>query len=178
MLRPISIPKGWPGQPMCGAPRRFERAPHRSPPRAGPIAGCSPPFQLPGRARLGSRVYQRATRIQSGRCYMSSTRIFEIIWEGGHLQLFLLPDLERVRPSAMATPKGTRAQRFLLRSGDAVHIYSNAQSMTPQLRHEVPTEVNVASTSFKVSVVLTTSDALAIAGELLTAAAGQLKPKP
>ena len=77
----------------------------------------------------------------------------------------------------MATPKGTRAQRFLLKSGDAVHIYSNAQSITLQLRHDVPTEVDLAATSFKASVVLNPSDALAIAGELLTVAAAQLKPK-
>jgi hypothetical protein len=78
----------------------------------------------------------------------------------------------------MATPKGTRAQRFLLKSGDAVHIYSNLQSITLQLRHEVPSEADVAATSFKASVVLTPGDALAIAGELLTVAAAQLKPKP
>jgi len=76
----------------------------------------------------------------------------------------------------MATPKGTRAQRFLLKSGDAVHIYSNSQAITLQLRHEVPTEVDLAATSFKAAVALTAGDALAIAGELLTAAAAQLKP--
>jgi hypothetical protein len=78
----------------------------------------------------------------------------------------------------MATPKGTRAQRFLLKSGDALHIYSNPQSITLQIRHEVPTEVDVGATSFKTSVVLAASDALAVAGELLTAAATQLKSKP
>jgi hypothetical protein len=77
----------------------------------------------------------------------------------------------------MATPKGTRAQRFLLKSGDALHIYSNAQAITLQLRREVPTEVDMAATSFKASVVLTPADAIAVAGELLTAAATQLKPK-
>ena len=77
----------------------------------------------------------------------------------------------------MATPKGTRVQRFLLKSGDAVHIYSNPESITLQLRHEVPTEVDLAATSFKTSVVLSPSDALAIAGELLTASAAQLKVK-
>jgi hypothetical protein len=61
----------------------------------------------------------------------------------------------------MATPEGTRAQRFPLKSGDAVHIYSNAQAITRQLRREVP--------------VLSPSDAIAIAGELLTTAAAQLK---
>jgi hypothetical protein len=77
----------------------------------------------------------------------------------------------------MATPKGTRAQRLLLKSGDAVHVYSTPQAITLQLRHEVPTEVDTAATSFKASVVLTASDALAIAGELLTVAAGQVRPK-
>ncbi len=77
----------------------------------------------------------------------------------------------------MATPKGTRSQRFLLKCGDAIHVYSNAQAITLQLRREVPTEVDVAATSFKASVVLTSADALAVAGELLTAAAAQLKTK-
>jgi hypothetical protein len=64
----------------------------------------------------------------------------------------------------MATPKGTIAQRFLLNSGDAVHTCSNPQAITLQLRHEVPTEVDIAATSFKASVLLTPADALAIAG--------------
>ncbi len=42
----------------------------------------------------------------------------------------------------METPKGTRSQRFLLESGDATHIFSNADKITLQLRHEVPTEVD------------------------------------
>jgi hypothetical protein len=78
----------------------------------------------------------------------------------------------------MATPKGTRAQRFLLKSGDALHVYNNAQAIALQLRREVPTEVDVAATSFKASVVLTPADAIAVAGELLTAAAAQMKQKP
>jgi hypothetical protein len=77
----------------------------------------------------------------------------------------------------MATPKGTRSQRFLLKSGDALHVYSNAQAITLQLRREVPTEVDMAATSFKASVVLTPADAIAVAGELLTAAAAQLRTK-
>jgi hypothetical protein len=77
----------------------------------------------------------------------------------------------------MATPKGTRAQRFVLKSGNAVHVYSDAQALTLQLRREVPTEIELAATSFKASVVLTPADALALAGELLTAAAAQLKGK-
>ena len=75
----------------------------------------------------------------------------------------------------MPAPKGTRSQRFLLKSGDTVHILSNPQAITLQLRHEVPTEVDVAATSFKASVVLTPADALAIAGELLTVAAPQVR---
>lgn len=77
----------------------------------------------------------------------------------------------------MATPKGTRGQRFPLKSGDAVHVYSNPQAITLQLRREVPSEVDVSATSFKASVVLSPSDAIGIAGELLTAAAAQLKAK-
>ncbi len=85
----------------------------------------------------------------------------------------VLPELR----NPMATPKGTRAQRFVTKSGDAIHVYSNAQEITVQLRHEVPTEVDVAATSFKASVVLSPAEALAIAGELLTVAAMQLKLK-
>ena len=78
----------------------------------------------------------------------------------------------------MATPKGTRVQRFVLKSGDSVHVYSNAQAITLQLRHEVASEAGVTATSFKASVVLSPNDAIALAGELLTAAAAQLKAKP
>lgn len=77
----------------------------------------------------------------------------------------------------MATPKGTRVQRFVLKSGDAVRVYSNAQAIALQLRHEVPSEVDVAATSFKASVVLSPNDAIALAGELLTAAAAEFKAK-
>lgn len=58
-----------------------------------------------------------------------------------------------------------------------VHIYSDSQAITLQLRHEVPTEVDLAGTSLKAALDLTPGDALAIAGELLTAAAAQLKSK-
>lgn len=77
----------------------------------------------------------------------------------------------------MATPKGTRTQRFLLKSGDAIHVYSNAQVITLQLRREISTEVDVSATSFKAAVVLTPAEAIAVAGELLTAAAEQLRQK-
>ena len=75
----------------------------------------------------------------------------------------------------MATPKGTRSQRFLLKSGDAVHVYSNARSITLQLRREVPTEVDMAATSFNAAAVPTPAEAIPVTGELLTAAAAQFK---
>ena len=52
--------------------------------------------------------------------------------------------------------------------------YGNSQTITLRLRHEVPTEVDLAAASFKAAVALTPGDALSIAGELLTAAAAQL----
>ncbi len=55
--------------------------------------------------------------------------------------------------------------------------FRNPEAITLQLRHEVPTEVDLAATSFKASVVLTPADALAIAGELLTVAATQVRAK-
>jgi hypothetical protein len=74
-------------------------------------------------------------------------------------------------------PEGSRPQRFLVKSGDVVLIYGDSQAITLQLRHEVPTEVDLAATSFKAAVALTPGDALLSAGELLTAAAAQLKSK-
>jgi hypothetical protein len=86
-------------------------------------------------------------------------------------------DLQEI-PERLLVLARTKANiSFLLKSGDAIQVYSNAQAITLQLRREVPTEVDVAATSFKASVVLTPADALAVAGELLTAAAAQLKSK-
>ena len=62
--------------------------------------------------------------------------------------------------------------RMLTRSAAAVNVI-----FTLQLRHEVPTEVDLAATSFKGAVDLIPGDALSIAGEPLTAATAQLKPK-
>ena len=70
----------------------------------------------------------------------------------------------------MSTPKGTRCIPFRLATGESVHIYSNAEGITLQLRKEVPTEHDVTAPSFKVAVKLTPAAALKIAGELLTAA--------
>jgi hypothetical protein len=41
-----------------------------------------------------------------------------------------------------------------------VHIHSNSQLITLRLRHEVPTEVDLAATSFKAAVALTSGDSL------------------
>jgi uncharacterized protein YciW len=50
-------------------------------------------------------------------------------------------------------------------------------TITFQLRHTTPKETDLARTSFKATIVLTSEDALSIARELLTAAAVKLKPK-
>jgi hypothetical protein len=64
----------------------------------------------------------------------------------------------------MAAPNGTRTQIFLLRFEDAVHIYSNSQSITLQLRLEARAEVDLAATSFKAAVALAPGNALTIVG--------------
>ncbi len=70
----------------------------------------------------------------------------------------------------MATPKGMRCVSFKLSNSEGVWVYSNSDAMHLQLRKGVPTEQDVASPSFKVAVKLQASDALKLAGELLTAA--------
>jgi hypothetical protein len=59
---------------------------------------------------------------------------------------------------------------FAVSGTDAVHIYSDAQRIFLQLRRDVPTEHDIARPSFKVALSLTPEQAIAIAGELLTAA--------
>ena len=78
----------------------------------------------------------------------------------------------------MPTPKGMRAAQFATSAGDAVHIYSNAQCIWLQLRRNVPTEHDIAQTSFKAALRLTPDQAIAIAGELLTAATRKNSPLP
>jgi hypothetical protein len=88
----------------------------------------------------------------------------------------------------MPAPKGMRFVPFAIGSTDAVHIYSDAQRIWLQLRRDVPTEHDIAKPSFKVTLGLTPEQAIAIAGELLTAAtrkgllqtsgAGKQQPKP
>jgi hypothetical protein len=59
---------------------------------------------------------------------------------------------------------------FAVSGTDAVQIYSDAQRIFLQLRRDVPTEHDIARPSFKVALSLTPEQAIAIAGELLTAA--------
>ena len=73
------------------------------------------------------------------------------------------------------TPKGMRAQSSSVKNGDAVNVYGNGEKLYLQIRRGVPTEVNIAAPSFKVAVELSATDALAIAGELLGAAARTLR---
>lgn len=77
----------------------------------------------------------------------------------------------------MSTPKGMRTQRIATVSGDAVHIYSDKSKIILQLRHEVQTETDILSPSFKAAVELSDDDILAIAGELLTVASLRRKQK-
>ncbi len=77
----------------------------------------------------------------------------------------------------MATPKGMRAQKIPTASGDAVHVYSDRETIILQLRREVASEVDLLSPSCKVAVQLSDAEALAIAGELLAAVAARMKAK-
>lgn len=70
----------------------------------------------------------------------------------------------------MSTPKGTRCIKVATGPQESVHIYSDAEGITLQLRKEVPTESDITAASFKVAVKLTPAAALKIAGELVTAA--------
>lgn len=74
----------------------------------------------------------------------------------------------------MSTPKGMKCTNHQLENGDKVLIYSNAQQIIFQLRHQTPTEENIFDPSFKIAVPLTPADALLIASELLTAALPRL----
>jgi hypothetical protein len=78
-----------------------------------------------------------------------------------------------------------RSTPFPIGSTDAVHVYSDSQHIWLQLRRNVPGEQSIARPSFKVALSLTPEQAVAIAGELFTAATrkasansnGQRKPK-
>lgn len=77
----------------------------------------------------------------------------------------------------MPAPKGMRAVPFAISGTDAVHIYSDTARIWLQLRRDVPTEHDIAKPSFKVALSLTPEQAIAIAGELLTAATRKSSPQ-
>lgn len=72
----------------------------------------------------------------------------------------------------MPAPKGMRVVQFATAGpgGAAVHIYSDPEHIWLQLRRHVQTEQAIGTPSFKVALNLTPQQAIAIAGELLTAA--------
>ena len=70
-----------------------------------------------------------------------------------------------------------RAVPIATNGTDAVHIYSDAQHIWLQLRRDVPTAQTIAKPSFKVALSLTPEQAIAIAGELLTAATRKSLPQ-
>jgi hypothetical protein len=74
----------------------------------------------------------------------------------------------------MATPRGMRTQVIKLAQGAQVHIYSAPDRLVLQLRHSVDTEHDLLAPSFKVAVELTPAEALALASELLRAAAAKV----
>ena len=75
----------------------------------------------------------------------------------------------------MATPKGIRSKPIPINTTDAVHIYSDSTKIWLQLRREHPTEDDIGITSFKAALRISPTQAIAIAGELLSVAAAQQK---
>ena len=67
-------------------------------------------------------------------------------------------------------PPRMRAWSLPLAEGARVHVYSDSAQILLQLRRTVATEQDVLAPSFKVAVCLAPVDALALAGELLSAA--------
>jgi hypothetical protein len=59
----------------------------------------------------------------------------EVRWAAGDSPR--LPGWNGVTRILMSTPKGTRTQRFVTVSGDAVHIYSNNEKVVLQIRTEL-----------------------------------------
>lgn len=74
----------------------------------------------------------------------------------------------------MSTPKGMKCSHHKLTNGDSVLIYSDQERIVLQIPHQTPTEENLLDASFKVAVVLSPTDALLIANELLTIAVPRL----
>ena len=75
----------------------------------------------------------------------------------------------------MSNPPHMRAWGLPLAEGARVHVYSDSARILLQIRRNVATEQDVLAPSFKVAVPLAPADALALAGELLSAASSILK---
>ena len=75
-----------------------------------------------------------------------------------------------------------RVVPFAINTTDAVHVYSDSNRIWLQLRRDVPTLQDIGKPSFKSALNLTPVQAIALAGELLTAATqhqnGPVPPKP
>jgi len=78
----------------------------------------------------------------------------------------------------MSNPKGMRTVHFSVSDTDAVHVYSDPGKVWLQLRRYIPTSIDLGTSSFKSTLCLSPAQAIAIAGELLTAATQQLKTSP
>lgn len=73
--------------------------------------------------------------------------------------------------STMATPKGMRATQFPVNDSDAIHIYSDATHIWLQLRRDVPTEMAIGRSSFKVALCMQPGTAQKLGLELMNLAA-------
>lgn len=72
----------------------------------------------------------------------------------------------------MSTPKGTKCTPQTLATGDKILIYSDADQIVLQMRHQVPAEEQLLEPLFKVAVALSPGEV--IASDLLNAALPQL----
>jgi hypothetical protein len=70
----------------------------------------------------------------------------------------------------MATPKGMRAQPFPVNATDSVHVYSDDTHIWVQLRRDVPTELDIGRTSFKLAICVQPGTAHKLGLELINVA--------
>lgn len=75
----------------------------------------------------------------------------------------------------MSTPKGMTCHNFTLTNHDQMMLYHTSERIILQLRHKVATEEDILSPSFKVAVELSSTEAIALAAELLSIAAPQIQ---
>lgn len=78
----------------------------------------------------------------------------------------------------MAAPKGIRSKSFKLNNTDSVFVYSDIKNLWLQLRRDYPTQQNIEVSSFKSTLRLTPEQAIALAGELLTASSQHKGTQP